>query len=151
MDLSPNWSRMVETGFMEWSLTHGQYEGIEAALSYVACVVVLCSLYLDIPLRYPIKLLGSRTVISLPSAARLSSRPPEGGTSAQLFPLFFQGTGRSAKKRLAVAFRYLAKDIHQLLASHGVKSTDRSFVLQNLDALVAASRSGLPGSHRDVC
>lgn len=145
MELPPALSRMMETGFVEWSVSQAQAEAIEAALSYIASIVSLCSLYLDVPLRYPIHLLGSRSIITKSPSSRLSSSAArEWPIVHQEFPLFFQGSGRFSKKRLATAFCLLAKDIHQLLSSHGLKSTDTTSLLENLDALVAASRSGVP-------
>ena len=146
MNLSSQLGRTIESGFAEVAPTQVQCESIEAALSYVACITKLFSLYLGLPLRYPIKLLGSRSVVMTPSSSRLVSssvQSREWASSHQELPLFFQGSGRFAKKRLALGFCLLAKDIYQLLASHGVKSIELGALLENLDALVAASRSGI--------
>lgn len=86
MDLSPGVVGMIENGLVERSLTQSQKECIEAALGYVASIVTLCSVYLDVPLRYPIRLLGSRSLITMPSTSRLAATTPtarEWNTSTQ--------------------------------------------------------------------
>eukprot|EP00210_Caulerpa_lentillifera_P006993 g6688.t1 len=76
MDLSPGVVGMIENGLVERSLTQAQRECIEAALGYVASIVTLCSHYLDVPLRYPIRLLGSRSMITLPSSSKFFAPTP---------------------------------------------------------------------------
>lgn len=143
LELSPALGQMMLSGFWEGSLSQTQIDAMEAALSYVANVVTLCALYLDVPLRYPIRLLGSRSIITTPLSSRLLSLGYERSNTRQEYPLFFQGSGRSSKKKLSVAFSFLAKDILQLLSSYGINPVDGSCVLANLDALIAASRSGI--------
>ncbi|KAI7727542.1 hypothetical protein M8C21_003846 [Ambrosia artemisiifolia] len=110
------------------------------ALGYVAHAVSLIAFYLEIPLRYPLRLGGSRTYIcdyapsveptssdftsiSLPS---LSSKPME-------FPLFLEGQDTT---RSAYAVFLLNKDLEQLLNYIGVESLGPRHVLANLKELL---------------
>ncbi|KAJ0620303.1 putative phosphatidylinositol 3-kinase [Helianthus annuus] len=110
------------------------------ALGYVAHAVSLIAFYLEIPLRYPLRLGGSRTYIcdyapsveptssdftsiSLPS---LSSKPME-------FPLFLEGQDTT---RSAYAVFLLNKDLEQLLNFIGVESLGPRHVLANLKELL---------------
>lgn len=109
------------------------------ALGYVAHAVSLIASYLQVPLRYPLRLGGSRSYIrdyspsvehsasstSLDSVTSTSMKPVE-------FPLFIEGQDST---RAAYAVFLLNKDLEQLLNFIGVKSLGPRHVLANLKEL----------------
>ncbi|KAG6393044.1 hypothetical protein SASPL_147274 [Salvia splendens] len=109
------------------------------ALGYVAHAVSLLSSYLQVPLRYPLRLGGSRSFIrdyspsvelsasstSLDTVISTSSKPVE-------FPLFIEGQDST---RAAYAVFLLNKDLEQLLNFIGVKSVGPRHILANLKEL----------------
>nr|CAD1817393.1 unnamed protein product [Ananas comosus var. bracteatus] len=110
-------------------------------LGYVAHAVLLIAKYLDVPLRYPLRLGGSRSYIQdhAPSVESTSaesavnsittstnSRPTE-------FPLFLEGQDTT---RAAYAMFLLNKDLEQLLNYVGAESLGPRHVLANLKELV---------------
>uniref|UniRef100_A0ACD5XPM5 Uncharacterized protein n=1 Tax=Avena sativa TaxID=4498 RepID=A0ACD5XPM5_AVESA len=115
-------------------------------LGYVAHAVSLIASYLDVPLRYPLRLGGSHSYIvdHAPSvdpsiAAGVSSSTPS-GTSMRMteFPLFFEGQETT---RSAYAIFLLNKDIEQLLNHIGAESLGPSHVLANLKQLTRIIQS----------
>lgn len=52
----------IHKGNVSGSKNHDEYD-LSAALGFTAIFVDICSKYLDIPLRYPIKIKGSQTFI----------------------------------------------------------------------------------------
>ncbi|KAL6503579.1 hypothetical protein OROGR_025502 [Orobanche gracilis] len=110
------------------------------ALGYVAHAVSLIASYLQVPLRYPLRLGGSRTYIcdytpsiehpesntTLDSITSTSTKPME-------FPLFIEGQDST---RAAYAVFLLNKDLEQLLNFIGVKSLGPRHVLSNLKELM---------------
>ncbi|KAL3828397.1 hypothetical protein ACJIZ3_017199 [Penstemon smallii] len=110
------------------------------ALGYVAHAVSLVASYLQVPLRYPLRLGGSRSYIcdyapsvelstsslNLDSLISTSSKPVE-------FPLFIEGQDST---RAAYAVFLLNKDLEQLLNFIGVKSLGPRQVLANLKELL---------------
>ncbi|KAL3634367.1 hypothetical protein CASFOL_021421 [Castilleja foliolosa] len=109
------------------------------ALGYVAHAVSLIASYLQVPLRYPLRLGGSRTYIrdyapsiehsasstTLDSLISTSTKPVE-------FPLFIEGQDST---RAAYAVFLLNKDLEQLLNFIGVKSLGPRHVLANFKEL----------------
>lgn len=117
-----------------------EVQGSATTLGYVAHAVSLIASYLEVPLRYPLRLGGSRsyicdyapsvevtssdlTSISLPST---NSKPVE-------FPLFLEGQDTT---RAAYAVFLLNKDLEQLLNFIGVESLGPRHVLANLKELL---------------
>ncbi|KAK9288241.1 hypothetical protein L1049_016690 [Liquidambar formosana] len=110
------------------------------AMGYVAHVVSLIASYLEMPLRYPLHLGGSRSYISdyAPSTEPTSSDLPSNTLlSINLkpieFPLFLEGQDTT---RAAYAVFLLNKDLEQLLNFIGVKSLGPRHVLANLKELL---------------
>ncbi|KAK2975205.1 hypothetical protein RJ640_022097 [Escallonia rubra] len=106
------------------------------ALGYVAHAVSLVAYYLEVPLRYSLRLGGSRSYIRdcAPSIEPTSSelllstdlKPME-------FPLFLEGQDTT---RAAYAVFLLNKDLEQLLNFIGVESLGPRHVLANLKELL---------------
>ncbi|KAG8369647.1 hypothetical protein BUALT_Bualt14G0035400 [Buddleja alternifolia] len=106
------------------------------ALGYVAHAVSLIAAYLQVPLRYPVRLGGSRSYIrdyapsvehsTLDSMISTSSKPVE-------FPLFIEGQDST---RAAYAVFLLNKDLEQLLNFIGLKSLGPRQILANLKELL---------------
>eukprot|EP01018_Ginkgo_biloba_P009735 Gb_35374 [translate_table: standard] len=118
-----------------------EYQSSATALGYVAHVVKLVASYLDIPLRYPLRLGGSRSYIQdyAPSAepATTDSISVFGvGTSSKAaveFPLFLEG---QEPTRSAYAVFLLNKDLEQMLNYIGVQSLGLRHTLPNLKRLI---------------
>ncbi|XP_068640589.1 vacuolar protein sorting 38 [Aristolochia californica] len=116
-----------------------------SALGYVAHAVSLVASYLDVPLRYPLRLGGSRSFISdhapsiepmssdlvVNSAVAINVKPAE-------FPLFLEGQDTT---RAAYAIFLLNKDLEQLLNYIGVESLGPRQVLANLKELYRTIQS----------
>ncbi|KVH90994.1 UV radiation resistance-associated gene protein isoform X2 [Cynara cardunculus var. scolymus] len=110
------------------------------ALGYVAHAVSLIAFYLEIPLRYPLRLGGSRTYICdyAPSVESTSSdftsiSLPSSSSKPMEFPLFLEGQDTT---RSAYAVFLLNKDLEQLLNFIGVESLGPRHVLANLKELL---------------
>ncbi|CAL5392009.1 unnamed protein product [Camellia sinensis] len=110
------------------------------ALGYVAHAVLIIASYLKVPLRYPLRLGGSRSYIHdhAPSAEPTSSDSASNSLhSSNLkpteFPLFLDGQETT---RAAYAVFLLNKDIEQLLNFIGVTSLGPRHVLVNLKELL---------------
>ncbi|KAJ4846022.1 hypothetical protein Tsubulata_002537 [Turnera subulata] len=115
------------------------------ALGYVAHAVTLISSYLEVPLRYPLRLGGSRSYINdyapsiEPTSADLSSSTSSyANTRPVEFPLFLEGQDTT---RAAYAVFLLNKDLEQLLNYIGVKSLGPRHVLANLKELIRTIQS----------
>ncbi|KAL5719419.1 hypothetical protein ACHQM5_012200 [Ranunculus cassubicifolius] len=115
------------------------------ALGYIAHAVLLIGAYLDVPLRYSLRLGGSHSYIndfasSAESAISDSSSSPLLFTNlrATEFPLFLEGQDTT---RAAYAIFLLNKDIEQLLNFIGVQSLGPRHVLANLKELLRAIQS----------
>ncbi|KAM7461807.1 hypothetical protein LguiA_029928 [Lonicera macranthoides] len=111
------------------------------ALGYVAHAVPLIASYLEVPLRYPLRLGGSRSYICdyAPSVehtsvdvASNSSSPPTSLKPVE-FPLFLEGQDTT---RAAYAVFLLNKDLEQLLNFIGVKSLGPRHILANFKELL---------------
>ncbi|XP_031472842.1 uncharacterized protein LOC116245426 isoform X2 [Nymphaea colorata] len=116
-----------------------------AALGYVAHFVSLIASYLEVPLRYPLRLGGSRSYVldPAPSVEPMSSDPAYSSTAYSSpkpagFPLFLEGQDTT---RFAYAIFLLNKDIEQLLNSLGIQSTGPRRVLANLKELLRCIQS----------
>ncbi|KAI3823098.1 hypothetical protein L1987_04524 [Smallanthus sonchifolius] len=110
------------------------------ALGYVAHAVSLIAFYLEVPLRYPLRLGGSRTYICdyAPSVEPTSSdftsiSFPSSSSKPMEFPLFLEGQDTT---RSAYAVFLLNKDLEQLLNFIGVESLGPRHVLANLKELL---------------
>ncbi|KAL7124260.1 hypothetical protein ABFS83_14G036800 [Erythranthe nasuta] len=109
------------------------------ALGYVAHAVSLIASYMQVPLRYPLRLGGSRSYIrdyspSIEHSASSTTLDSITSTSTKLveFPLFVEGQDST---RAAYAVFLLNKDLEQLLNFIGVKSLGPRHVLANLKEL----------------
>lgn len=109
------------------------------ALGYVAHAVSLIAFYLEIPLRYPLRLGGSRTYICdyapsvEPTSSDFTSILPSSSSKPMEFPLFLEGQDTT---RSAYAVFLLNKDLEQLLNFIGVESLGPRHVLANLKELL---------------
>nr|GMD31576.1 UV radiation resistance-associated gene protein isoform X1 [Ipomoea batatas] len=110
------------------------------ALGHVAHAVLLIASYLQVPLRYPLRLGGSRSYIRdyapsvEPSSSDMASNSSVTSNSNQMeFPLFLEGQDST---RAAYAVFLLNKDLEQLLNYIGVTSLGPRHVLANLKELV---------------
>ncbi|KAH9649653.1 LEA 2 domain-containing protein [Citrus sinensis] len=114
------------------------------AMGYIAHVVSLIASYLEVPLRYPLRLGGSHTYIndyapSIEPTSDLSSNIAlSTNTKPAEFPLFLEGQDAT---RAAYAVFLLNKDIEQLLNYIGVKSLGPRHVLANLKELLRTIQS----------
>ncbi|TYG78146.1 hypothetical protein ES288_D02G034600v1 [Gossypium darwinii] len=115
------------------------------ALGYVAHAVSLIASYLQVPLRYPLRLGGSRSYIndhasSIDPASSDLSLDTTLSANVKLaeFPLFLEGQDTT---RAAYAVFLLNKDIEQLLNFIGVKSLGPRHVLANLKELLRSVQS----------
>ncbi|KAG7995473.1 hypothetical protein I3843_01G111300 [Carya illinoinensis] len=115
------------------------------ALGYVAHAVSLIASYLNVHLRYRLRLGGSHSYIidhapSLePTSSDLSSNTELSTTKKHVeFPLFLEGQDTT---RAAYAVFLLNKDLEQLLNSVGVKSLGPRYILPNLKELLRTIQS----------
>ncbi|XP_064965279.1 vacuolar protein sorting 38 isoform X2 [Musa acuminata AAA Group] len=116
------------------------------ALGYVAHAVSLISSYLDVPLRYPLRLGGSRSYIHdyAPLVEMTSSDLVANLASTSMtakpteFPLFLEGQYTT---RATYAIFLLNKDLEQLLNYIGVQSLGPRHVLANLKELMRIIQS----------
>ncbi|KAL8117064.1 vacuolar protein sorting 38 isoform X2 [Apium graveolens] len=110
------------------------------ALGYVAHAVSLVASYLEVPLRYTLRMGGSRSYIrdyapsiETASADSASSVPFSSNSKPIEFPLFLEGQDTT---RAAYAVFLLNKDLEQLLNFIGVQSLGPRHVLANLRELL---------------
>ncbi|ONK78317.1 uncharacterized protein A4U43_C02F17190 [Asparagus officinalis] len=114
-------------------------------LGYIAHAVFLIASYLDVPLRYPLRLGGSRSYIldhgsSVESASSdLMAHSIIGvNTKSTEFPLFLEGQDAT---RAAYALFLLNKDLEQLLNYIGAESLGPRHCLANLKELTRIIQS----------
>ncbi|RKP12990.1 hypothetical protein BJ684DRAFT_20492 [Piptocephalis cylindrospora] len=121
-------------------LPNSQYSGYEqekigTALGFTAHLIRLMSLFLDVPLRFPLYLRSSQSVVEDPLI-------PEDATTERFFPL--SGMGQD-KGRFDYAVLLLNKDVELLLRSQGMAVVDIRKTLPNLlrcvEALARESRA----------
>ncbi|BBN13832.1 UV radiation resistance-associated gene protein [Marchantia polymorpha subsp. ruderalis] len=123
------------------------YETSATALGYVAHVVYLMASYLDVPLRYPLRLGASRTYIRDYSPAAEPAIVESGAIAVPAgsskigveFPLF---SDNQELTRSAYAVFLLNKDLEQMLNRLGVDSVGPRHTLPNLNRLINAVTSG---------
>lgn len=115
------------------------------ALGYVAHAITLIASYLEVPLRYPLRLGGSRSFIidfapsvELTSPDMLSNTEHSGNSKPVEFPLFLEGQDTT---RAAYAVFLLNKDVEQVLSFIGIKSLGPRHVLANLKELLRTIQS----------
>lgn len=115
------------------------------ALGYIAHAVLLIGSYLDVPLRYPLRMGGSHSYISdLAPSVEFSSSDSSSNpilftnSRATEFPLFLEGQDTT---RAAYAIFLLNKDIEQLLNYIGLQSLGPRHLLSNLKELVRTIQS----------
>ncbi|XWS09158.1 hypothetical protein CRYUN_Cryun40dG0062300 [Craigia yunnanensis] len=115
------------------------------ALGYVAHVVSLIASYLQVPLRYRLRLGGSHSYIKdhAPSVEPTSSdlswnTSLSANVKPAEFPLFLEGQDTT---RAAYAVFLLNKDIEQLLNFIGIRSLGPRHVLANLKELMRTVQS----------
>lgn len=97
-------------------------EVISAALGYVVHLIVLASKYLEVPLRYQLLYMGSRSFI----------RDPVLGNSGGTYPLFKRNV---EKDRFDRGVQWLKRDVEQLLLTRGVHYDAGRDILHNLHQL----------------
>ncbi|KAJ3400567.1 hypothetical protein HDU80_006847 [Chytriomyces hyalinus] len=115
-------------------------ERVATALGWTAHLVTLLALYMEIPLRYPINPMSSRSMI----LDRLSLHGP----GNMEFPLFMKGQD---KLRFEYGVFLLNKNIEQLMAVAGVVVKNLRNTLPNLKALIdAMSKPAMLPSENDA-
>lgn len=121
------------------------FQSSAAAIGYVAHIVKLVASYLDIPLRYPIRLGGSRSYVqdyapSVEPSIIESGAFGVGGLQKPVveFPLFLEGQDPT---RSAYAVFLLNKDMDQMLSYIGVPSFGPRHTLPNLKWLIRSIQS----------
>lgn len=118
-----------------------------AALGYVSQMVLLLSFYLDIPLPYPIKVVGSSSWISDPisliktgNGSLTPLMKSSASTDDKIYPLHLN---RVARFRFDYGVFLLNKDIQLLLESgFGVRVLDIRHTLPNLKYLLYIATAG---------
>lgn len=123
-----------------------EFQSSASVLGYVAHAVLLIASYLDVPLRYPLRLGGSRSYIHdyAPSvesiSSNLSANPilTDMNSKPTEFPLFLEGQDTT---RAAYAIFLLNKDLEQLLNYIGAESLGPRHVLANLKELMRIIQS----------
>lgn len=93
---------------------------ISSALGYVAQAVQLLAAYLTIPLYYPIRCVGSRSLVQDPISQMKGPK---------IFPLYSRGVDRY---RFEYAVFLLNKDIEQIMLEHDIVVLDLTQTLPNL-------------------
>ncbi|KAH8923856.1 hypothetical protein BT69DRAFT_1349839 [Atractiella rhizophila] len=96
---------------------------LSSALGYVAQLTLLLSTYLGVPIHYPLKPMGSRSLVMDPISSLKGQR---------WFPLYGKGVDRY---RFDYAVFLLNKDVEQLLYSQKLQVKDLRNTLPNLAAL----------------
>lgn len=93
---------------------------VSSALGYVAQAVQLLAAYLTIPLYYPIRCMGSRSLVQDPISQMKGPK---------IFPLYSRGVDRY---RFEYAVFLLNKDIEQIMLEHSIGVMDLTQTLPNL-------------------
>jgi len=114
------------------SASHEDYDDatVSAALGHVAQVIYLLSYYLSVPLRYPVKAMGSRSFV------RDDISVIQG---ARTFPLWMKGT---VYYRFEYAVFLINKDVQQLMCKVGLHCVDIRHTLANLKSLLLSINLG---------
>ncbi|KAL4854482.1 UV radiation resistance associated protein [Chlorella vulgaris] len=156
LEIQPGvWRGALDGGAYESDPSDARAAGV--ALGYVAQMVDRLAAYLDVPLRYPLVLRGSRSLV-------VDAYPPtgtwagEGDASAVRRPLFGRAEAAAAlgelaheyplycetnreRPRFAVGVFLLNKDVIQLLQTHGISAAGPNQLLQNLYKLLLAAET----------
>lgn len=120
-------------------LPNGEFEDVKedmtaAALSYVAEMVTLLSLYYDVLLPYPMKVSGSTSTIDDPLAMSTTNQP-----APRTYPLFMKAVVRY---RFEYGVFLLNKNI-EILSNHiGIRPLDMRQTLPNLKYLLFVATAG---------
>ena len=124
-------------------------EKLATALGYVAHILQLLSAYFDIPLRYPVKPVNSRSYICDVVPVKQQNNPkgkqPSPGVvqpETMKFPLYIDHLGVERERtRFAYAVFLLNKDIEQILNAHGLDAYGVAphFTLSNLHKFLSYS------------
>ncbi|KAI9308509.1 UV radiation resistance protein and autophagy-related subunit 14-domain-containing protein [Cunninghamella echinulata] len=101
-------------------------ESIATALGFTAHLVNMMAFYLDIPLRYPIDPMGSRSLIHDPVSLINGSR---------VFPLYGKGVD---KYRFEFGVFLLNKNIEQMMNAYGLIVMDLRHTLPNIHYFIQA-------------
>eukprot|EP00002_Diphylleia_rotans_P031066 TRINITY_DN6431_c0_g1_i2.p1 TRINITY_DN6431_c0_g1~~TRINITY_DN6431_c0_g1_i2.p1 ORF type:complete len:500 (+),score=74.26 TRINITY_DN6431_c0_g1_i2:50-1549(+) len=108
----------------------GSDEEIEAAaLGYVCLLVTTLSKYLDVPLRYPMKFMGSRSLIYDFITIQSSSE----------FQLYLKG---AESQRYEYAVHLLSRNVEQLLNTQSINVSKLRSILPNIQMLLANDNIG---------
>ncbi|KND00727.1 uncharacterized protein SPPG_03843 [Spizellomyces punctatus DAOM BR117] len=113
-------------------LPHSEYTGhddekIAAALGFVCHLLYMIAYYLDVPLRYPMKLMSSRSSIT--------DIVSEHYTGSKEFPLYSRGADRM---RFDYGVFLMNKNIEQLMGHLQLTVTNLRHTLPNLKAIIDA-------------
>ncbi|TPX64205.1 hypothetical protein SpCBS45565_g06078 [Spizellomyces sp. 'palustris'] len=113
-------------------LPHSEYTGhddekIATALGFVCHLLYMIAYYLDVPLRYPMKLMSSRSSIT--------DIVSEHHTGSKEFPLYLRGADRM---RFDYGVFLMNKNIEQLMSHLQLTVTNLRHTLPNLKAIIDA-------------
>lgn len=98
-------------------------ESVSSALGYVAQAVQLLAAYLTLPLYYPLRCMGSRSLVQDPISQMKGPK---------IFPLYSRGVDRY---RFEYAVFLLNKDIEQIMLEFGLGVMDIAHTLPNLKSI----------------
>ncbi|EPS62581.1 hypothetical protein M569_12209, partial [Genlisea aurea] len=110
-----------------------EFQQSSAALGYIAHAVLLIASYLGVPLRYPLRLGGSRSFICDYSPSVELATDAASNSKGVEFPLFIDGKDST---RSAYAVFLLNKDLEQVLNFIGARSVGPRHVMANLKELL---------------
>lgn len=105
---------------------------VSVAIGWLAHVVQVISRILDMPLRYPVKLMGSQSTIRDDLKKTLN----EGGGDSSEFPLYLKSSSANDWARFEYGIYLLNKNLSQLRWQCGLVTSDLRPMLQNLAELV---------------
>jgi len=116
---------------------------LATVFGYVAHVLLLLSSYFDIPLRYPIKAIASRSCIcDMMPSQKTGSNQNAPGMETVNFPLYIDHAGVERERtRFAYAVFLLNKNIEQILHAHGLDACGSGphYTLPNLHKFLSYS------------
>eukprot|EP00026_Physarum_polycephalum_P005331 Phypoly_transcript_05363.p1 GENE.Phypoly_transcript_05363~~Phypoly_transcript_05363.p1 ORF type:complete len:615 (+),score=107.27 Phypoly_transcript_05363:79-1923(+) len=109
-------------------------EQIATALGYVSHILYLAAKYLEVPLRYPMIPMCSRSMILDEISQQTSPK----------FPLYSRGVDRT---RFEYAVFLLNKNLEQLLNSQGLEIISLRHTLPNVQILLSKERTSTPSNN----
>ncbi|ODV86174.1 hypothetical protein CANARDRAFT_27436 [[Candida] arabinofermentans NRRL YB-2248] len=122
-------------------MTRADIESTNSLLGYLVLLLVKLSTYLQVPLRYPLKFLGSNSYIVDP-ISKIQ-------TKTRIYPLFV-----TQNTSLAVRFEFglslLIKDLKQLFEVEGLVKVDDFNLLGNFKILLTCIEGGNDVADREV-